>query len=773
MNIMNIKFICISLVTLALILNVNGKRPKKKRISLEATESTPQPNVVTYSTFGFKDVGAYEGFVPSSPDYATYLTGNSRDSSTRLYAPAFPSSIDTTGLGSFYDPQPDASSHTISSDGFETHVKPYQPVSMNFFTSQSYDTNGEQNKNTGTKDVYDFNNFDSNSPIYGTKLSSKGKIKNFGNVNSTDYNIFNSVSSAINGNTADTDNVSNNNYYPQVSPGQSDAEKSVKGSLDTTQLKFPKVVDFTNIKNYYPTSVESKFTESMHKPYHLDIFNNGVSNVHLNPSYGSLDNNKFNTKDKEEQPYSDKWNFKNEKINSFIKTDEKTIPEVNSLKNEDVSENYPINFNNFKKNKFKHDYKDKVKNKQWNTGVENNVNKHGNSMKGYEYSTNYSNTSFKYDSELPKRPFNSSIDEIVPASSNLDFVDYQIPDKEYSSSYKTSNIKSVYNFDNDNIFSVSKNKYKLPEDNFNGFKSSFTTPATTSHWGSIFKDTEFSSFKSHPKKPSFNDELNDDIVHIPKRQPSLDFEKYFENKPSDWGFLDSYKPYKPVKSRDQYDWTTKELNNRYKSEEDLLGLRNHDTSHPSYVPSFKPNYNFDEDVDYKKLAAKWKQNFLKAKYRDSIREYESFASEPKPVHVPLPKPYPVRVPVIKPYPVHIPQIRPVFHHTKPHEERDTDPYEEDYVPRPDPDRPYNKRQKNSRKRPSSNPKRPSRAPYQDRSRRKNPNRRPSSYQDQRQRRPYRNMDSSEYRSPHRYRDEFDDYDSDSDFERYCKRTGKC
>ncbi|XP_045765090.1 putative uncharacterized protein DDB_G0282133 isoform X2 [Maniola jurtina] len=762
---MHIKFICISLVTFALLHDVNGKKTKKKRISLEATESTPQPNVVTYSTFGFKDVGPYDGFVPSSPDYASYLTSNSRDSSTRLYAPAFPSSIDSTGLGSYYDPQPDAASHTVTSDGYETHVKSYQPVSMNFFTSPNYDTSGDQSKNTGTKEIYELNNY--NSPTYGTKISSKSKNKNFSNANHTDYNIYNSVSSVINGNTAIGDNVSNNNNYPIVPSGQSEDEKVVKisSSLDSSPQKFPRVVDFTGVKNYYPTSVDSKFIESIHKPFNLDIFGNGAGNE--NP----YENNKYNWKDKEEQSNNNKWNLKDEKSN-YMKSVEKTISQVNSFKNEDISENYPITINNFKKNKLKNDYKDNIKNKQVNFGLENNsINKHGNPLKGYEYSTNYSNTSFKFETGLPKRPFDSSIDEIVPAGSNLDFVDYQFPDKE--SPFKTSNIKSPYNFDTDNAFSIPKNKYKLSEDYLNSFKHSFTTPSSSSNWGNVFKDSEFSSYKSHPKKPSFNDESNDEIVHIPKRPTNFDFEKYFDDKPSDLSFTDSYKSYKPVRSRDQYDWPTKDSSNRYKSEEDLLGLRNHDTSHPSYVPSFKPNYKyFDEDVEYKKLAAKWKQNFLKAKLRDSLREYDSYASEPKPVHVPFPKPYPVPVPVVKPYPVHIPQIRPVFHHTKSHDDREIDPYEEEYVPRPDAKRPSNKRPKNSRnrQRPSSSSKRPSRAPYnQDRSRRRIPNRRPTSYPEQRQRRPY----PSESHSPQRYRDDFDEYDSDSDFERYCRRTGKC
>lgn len=632
---MHIKFICIALVTLASLQNAAGKRPTKKRISLEATESTPQANVVTYSTFGFKDVGGYDGFVPSSPDYASFLTSNSRDSSTRLYAPAFPSSIDdSTGLGAYYDPQPDSASHTVTSDGFETHVKPYShasSASINFFTSPSYDTNGDQNKDTEIKDAYEINNYNNNSPIYGAKLGGKNKNKNYGNANHTDYNIFHSVSSVINGNTAISDNVSNNNYHI-VSPGQSENEKAVQisSSVDNTPHKFPKVVDFTNVKKYYPTSVDSKFLESMHRPYNLDVFNNGGSDIKSNP----FENIKYNTKEKEE--HHNKWNLNAENPNTFIQSDEKTVLDVNSLKNQDITENYPIAYNNYKKNKLKNDYKDKVKNKPLHFGLENNaVNNHGNAMKGYEYSTNYSNTHFKYDSVIPKRPFNSSIDEIVPAGSNLDFVDYQFPERDFSN-FKTSNIKSTYNFDSDNVFSVPKNKFKPLEE------YTFTTPATTSHWGSIFKDSEFSSYKNNPKKPAFHDESGEEVVHITKRPISLDYEKYFANKPTEWGLDDSYKSYKPVKSRDQYSWTTKDLSNRYKSEEDLLGLRNHDTSHLSNVPFFKPNHkDFDEDIDYKKLAAKWKQNFLKAKYRDSIREYESFASESKPVHVPYPKPYPV------------------------------------------------------------------------------------------------------------------------------------
>ncbi|XP_045446394.1 uncharacterized protein DDB_G0292186-like [Melitaea cinxia] len=799
---MYIKLIWVALVTFFILQSASGKRSKKKRIQIEAAESTPQPNVLTYSTFGFNDVGSYNGFVPSSPDYANYLTSSKQESSTRLYAPAFPSALDSTGLGSYYDPQPDIGSFSISSDGYQTNGQLYQPNSQNVFTSFNNGDNNNKNKDKEANDLY-INVDSNNAPIYGAKISSKGKIKNFDNFNHTEYNVFESMAGAMN-----NDLKNHNNNYPNVaslSPSF-DSNKYLMISSPTSQsssLKFPKILDFTSVKNYYPSSVDVNFQESNQKPFNSDLYSNPI-NTNVNP-YKSYD---F----KDEQLYRNKFNFNDEKVKdekdkekeAFIKEDESDIK---------------INFKN-NRNKYTNDPK-----------------KSKNPNKGYNYSTNYSSTSFRFDTDAPKRPFNSSIDEISPASSNLDFVDYQFPEKEFSGLKHIQDTKSPFDTESHSIISNSFNeKHKLPEEYLNSFKNLYsTTPSTTSLWGNIFKTTEYSSSKNHFKKPFYKDEISDEIIHIPKRYQNLKYGKFFDNKFSDFSLSNTYKPHKFNEDKEQYDWTKEDFNTRFKSEEDLLGLRNHDTSHPSYIPTYKPSYNdFAEEVDYKKLVQKWRQNYLKSRYRDSNREFETYASETKPIHVPLPKPYPievprpvivpvpqpypvkvpipkpiavpvvreitvpiekpvpypvfkkvpypiekpvpvpvekqVQVPVKKPYPVHIPQIRPVFHHTKPHDDNDLESDEDEYIPRPDSKRPTYKRQKNTRSRPRVPSKRPSRMTYQDRNRKRVPNRRPPlQHHNQRPRRPY----SSETRAPQRYRDDFDEYDSDSEFENYCKRTGKC
>ncbi|XP_046960953.1 putative uncharacterized protein DDB_G0282133 isoform X2 [Vanessa cardui] len=748
------KFIWVTLITLVVLQNTDGKKSKKKRINNDAAESTPQPNVLTYSTFGFNDVGSYDGFVPSSPDYANYLTNNKQESSTRLYAPAFPSALEATGLGSYYDPQPDVGSFSISSDGYQASGQPYQYGSQNVFTSQNQDDSGDQNQNEETKEVY-LNADSSNSPIYGAKINSKGKIKNFDNFNHTDYNVYGSISPNINNDVVFKNLNGNYPNLPSISQSTNNDKYLMPSPQSSSSLKFPKVVDFTHYKNYYPTSVDTNFQESNQKPLNLDLHNNVDTN--LNP-YKSYTQSAL----KEDQ-LKNKHNYKDEKTKS-------EISEPNYFSSEDE----PDIKINFKNNRNKNEFKDKIKSKPWNLNNSNNDGKKSrNPTKGYDYSTNYSTTSFRFDNSAPKRPFNSSIDEIAPASSNSDYVGYQFPDTDFSALKHTQSINSPFDIANHGIISNSyTDKYKPAEDYLNSFKNLYSSvPSTTSHWGNLFKTTDFSSYRNHPKTPVFKDDINDEIVHIPKRHQDLKNGKYFDSKLNDFSFPNTYKLYKDNDDKEQLDWTKNIFNTRFKSEEDLLGLRNHDTSHPSYVPTYKPSYNdFSEDIDYKKLVQKWRQNYLKSKLRDSNREYETYASETKPIHVPLPRPYSVQVPVMKPFPVHIPQIRPVFHHTKPHDDNELESEEDEYYPRPDTKRPVYKRPKSSRNRPRTPTKRPSRMTYQDRNRRRVPNRRPSfPYHNQRPRRPY----SSESRPPQKYRDDFEEDDNESEFENYCKRTGKC
>ena len=613
-----------ALVSFAILQDAYGKKSKKKRINNDDSESTPQPDVLTYSTFGFNDVGSYDGFVPSSPDFANYLT-KSQESSTRLYAPAFPSAIDTTGLGSYYDPQPNTGPLNVNSD-VTGNGNPYQGVSINFFTSPNLDVRSEDIEITET---HDSNTDDINSPIYGAKLSSKSKNKHLNNFNRTEFNIFDSVSSVINDNTA---NINNINNYPRIptAPSAIETNKIVSSKRNpSNSLKYTKFVDFTDVKNYYPTSVESKYQESMQKPIVVEP----ISSNEGDNNYESFHNSP-NNEQKVEQTYKNKLKF----VNDQLKYDK----DVKNLKNDEIqNSNTKRQKIYLKPNTFNSDIKENIKTRPV---TNNNERKRlRNPMKGYEYATNYSTTSFKYDYE-PKRPFNNSIDEISPASSNLEFVDFKLPEKEFSGFKNIHDIKS-YDTDNLDIFSGNyQNKYKLSEDHLNSFKNLYTTvPSATSQWGNIFKNSEFSSYKSQPIKSYFNDDSSDDIIYVPKKQKNK-FGKNTDFKINDFSISNSYKPYKINDNKQEYEWPKDFFNTRFKSEEDLLGLRNQDTAYP-YQPTFKPSYSdFAEEIDYKKLAQKWKNNYLKSKYRDAAhREYESYASETKPVHVPLPKPYPVSI----------------------------------------------------------------------------------------------------------------------------------
>ncbi|CAH2075378.1 unnamed protein product, partial [Iphiclides podalirius] len=197
------------------------------------------------------------------------------------------------------------------------------------------------------------------------------------------------------------------------------------------------------------------------------------------------------------------------------------------------------------------------------------------------------------------------------------------------------------------------------------------------------------------------------------------------------------------------------------TKEDLLGLRNHDTSHPSYLPTFQYSGNEDPEDSFKKAVEKWRENYIKSKYRDTP-SYDYEASEAQNVHAL--NPYHVPVPVAKPYPVAVPQVRPVFHHSRPHrEEYDLDhdiDDDDDYQPRPE-----STKVMYSSKRPK---RRPSRMSHQERSKGR-PQRRPSS-RERESRRPVR---LSEYQR-HKYHDaDFDEDKESSEYRSHCKRIGNC
>ncbi|XP_028171084.1 putative uncharacterized protein DDB_G0282499 isoform X1 [Ostrinia furnacalis] len=823
-----------------------GKKSRRSRRPNNEEDTTPQPSVVSYSTFGFNDVGSYDGFVPTSPDYASYLSDN-QESTTRLYAPAFPSSPDSTGFNNnFGSPLEGAFGNSDDSVPQSSMVQ-YPQSSVSFFNTPSFDGGNSPNANYNEQNRQ--SDDDPTGLVYGTKLNSKSK-KNLNQFNHTEFNVYSSgplanandlasrfvmpgIPSTHEGknpygeSTHDQNIHSFGSNYPS-----SDVDDFVKpaSSNPHNALKFPRVIDFTNIKQFYPTEIDDKYQVASYS----SIFNNQnennmfsnndePSNKFIQPTKTIKDTSSFNTQ------YRDKNSDKESIKQSSYQNQEYSRPNFIGS-----SPNKP----SYKGSNYNLDYKDNFKNK-WNSGNYSNNEPQAAKMstKGYEYSTDFSNTSFRYDFEEDKKPFNINTDELVPESSNLvDLTSYNIPDNDFFKFKKVPEIVK-YPFDDDFGAHLSKDKYKNDEF-INQFKNLYaTTPA--GQWGNAFTSNEY-SYKHRPKKPQF-DEINTDIVHIPKRPSSnykYNFGKNQESKPTEWP---KTRPYKSNKFEKPSDWNKEVFSTRFKLEEDLLGLRNHDTSHSSYIPPHRPNNNNDlvEQNDYKKLVEKWRQSYLKSKYKDAYRDYESYASEAKPLHVPIPKPYPievphpvivpvpqpypvrvpvpkpvavpvireltvpiekpvpypvikkvpypvekpvpvpvekeVHVPVVKPYPVHIPHVRPVFHHSRPPREDfdEIDADEDDYLPRPEGSKripPYKKRPRTTRVR----PRRPTRTSYRDRNTRER-RRWPIGYRpsETRSRRPPTEYHHSPPYKYHEFESEHYENEPTDYYYLHCKRTGNC
>ncbi|RVE54368.1 hypothetical protein evm_000853 [Chilo suppressalis] len=796
-----------------------AKKPKRSRRPKNEEESTPQPSVISYSTFGFNDVGSYDGFVPTSPDYASYLNNGNRESHKGLYAPAFPSAPDTTGFGSDLgqiDGYPDSENGEPQSSMLQ-----YPQNSMNFFNTHTLDNSDTQSKNIASNEAVK-NAEELSGPIYGTKLSSKNKKPI--NSNNTEFHVYSS-GPVFNSNelvgrfkqqemqfaqdnkfnngelvNSDHNGASYNSNYPAP-----ETDDFAKAQTNNNALKFPRVVDFTNIKQYYPTELDDKYQVSTYSSIMNNQNENQFQNVNENqmnqflsptqPIKESIINTKPVYEEHEKENIKPNMNLNSDFSSHYNKPITSSKPgHKNSIYNSDFKDNYKNklssgnNDNDFKnlrnqlspgnsdddfKNVRNHlssihsddDFKN-LRNQLSSGHSENNFKNLRNPFKGYEYSTDYSNTSFKYEYIPDRKPYNT--DEPIPASSNIDLTSYNSPDTDFSNFKKIPEINIPFDDDFD-IQQSSRDKFKS-EEFLSQFKNLYT-PTPSTKWGNVFKSADF-SYKHRFKRPQYEESTNNDMVHIPKRPQNNYKYNYGSNLDSKLHDFTKQRPYKSNRYERPKDWNKEVTYNRFKSEEDLLDLRNHDTSHPSYLPSqHRPSGNdLLDDSDYKKLVEKWRQSYWKSKYRDGHRDYDSYASEETPLHVPIPKPYPVQVPVVKPYPVHIPHVRPVFHHTRPHrEEFDAESDDDDYFPRPESSKktpPYKKRPKSTHGR----PRRPTRMTYHDRgtSRRRWPT-------SQRSPDVRRRPSSKEYHAPYRHRDVDTEreYDSEHTDYYYCKRTGNC
>ncbi|XP_028038580.1 homeobox protein 2-like [Bombyx mandarina] len=807
-----------------LYISAEAKKSKKnRRPYVDEETSTPQANVISYSAFGFNDVGSYDGFMPTSADYTGFSSaGVNQESSTRLYAPAFPTALDATDFGNNFATQ--AFDGVNDNDGQKSGVLQYNPNNFNYFNSQTFENSNDGHRNIGTVELY---SEDRENPIYGTKIH-KGKIREPTRFNYTENNTFPSqeiyqnyanmpMITDTHETTADGDTKSNNpdkNIQNQNSVNKFNTNENNAVQNTHNPIKFQKVVDFTNLKPHYPISFHSISTTTPR-----DIIDYGsLPHSHSGNAYENAVSENNSQMVKSGSNINGKYNF-NKHINinddNAIFSNHYSLNSVTPNNNENEPYKKPIKSTESKK---------KIKEKPWflnknSTGIRNWKDlSHG---KRYEYSNNNINMTFKYESNESRNPLNN-IDEIVPASSNL--VDLNYPQQQIFSTFKK--MPEISFSDYSSIKSFKDSQQKL-NDFSNAYRSQLsTTPSSSSYWGNTYEVTELPSFKKHPH---FSDNLDDEIVSIPKRNKYHHYHSTpYENKPNYW----PYGYHNPYKSSRPKDWNNEEPN-RFKSEEDLLGLRNQDTSRPSYVPTYKPTaYSSSDDSDYyNKVVDRWRQSYLRSKYRDSnFRDYESLGTDTKALHIPVPKPYPIEVPhpvivpvpqpypvhvpvsrpvavpvvhelqipiekpvpypvikkvpypvekpvpvtvekevtvpVVKPYPVHIPYVRPVFHNSKPSvEEFEYEQDDEEYVSRPQKEKKnvhYSRKPSNSRTR----SRRPSRTVYEDHARRRWPDRRrPSSVEQS-----YRKHHEEEPQTRHRYRA----YEtSDNEYYYNCKRTRRC
>lgn len=636
---MHNKTFCFALITLFVICNdAYGKKVKKNKRPKDQDEFTSiRPNVVAYSTFGFNDVSSYDGFIPTSPEYSSILSGISQESSTRLYAPAFPSAADTTGYNGNYGSQSfDEQSDSVDNDGnSQSGMSQYTSNSMNFLSGSNIASNGNLNAKTESEH--------SDTPLYGTKISNKQKNRPNYNINNLESQVSSSGFSSPSDDkyfnlpeieqTQEKPVLSDSNFNYQ-NTGSYQTNYAQQQEINAGGLNFPRVVDFTKLNNKYPTELDTSklISDSMQHS------NAQIAKAHsqIGNSYGSMFKNNhlidntpkniehYNFKNNEEPKDSNvlkpnsiiQSEFKNKQISAHQKYNEP------SIKYSDQKYNKPRASSNYS-NAFK-DWQDT------SSSSSSNVN-------GYTYSTNYSNMNFKYGVSEPKKPFNH--DELLPASSNIiDFTGHQFPEKDYST------FKNVPEFNNEGdsySSSLFKDKYKS-SDFSNQLKYPLNVvPATTSsHWGNLYKSTDYSSpFGDQPKKSLYH-AYEDDVITIPKRPHTL-FTKFSQNKPYDWtpSRFRSQKLNKPTP-----DWTKDFLDSKYKSEEDLLGLRTRDTSRPSYIPTYKHSSNVIDNNEYdnfKQLVEKWKESYIKSKYKDARDSAEKNHWPEKSVHVPIPKPHPV------------------------------------------------------------------------------------------------------------------------------------
>lgn len=631
---------------------INCKRIKKLKLQKEDPDNTtPRPDVVTYSSFGYNDVGgsAYEGFVPSSPDYASFLSSFNQETTTRLYAPAFPTALDNMGSQSFNNYESPAQEGEMynSLDG-QSGTANMQFQDNSFINEPSF---------SETSNIhYSHDDEDGSVPVYGTKLSSKNRNLIFNQYNAS-KNIYetepsnsytdniasyqgvsNIIATEPSGGALNTDDKKIQNIYeyaPTYPPTNYNSEYETKPN--NNELTYAKVVDFTKYKIPYPTELEQKYTPEITKS--LEVYTHNKNPHSSDNMYPSSFRPQYDQgTEKSKSKYKDSSSFTIKKPFNFQESTYNQI-DLSHPKYESMNE-----------------FKDKVKDKVIKATNNNDI-----EYPSFKYSFRDSNTHYNIDNFTEFQTndddltnANNQFDIIDSASTNMiDLTNYKFPKGTYSY-FKDHNFQQSYGNPNEwnNVEASNNNLHNPHKPKKSNIQSN--VPATTSYWGNSYRPYSTPpTFKNNYRKPQGFDEDIDNVVHIPKKNQNNKYFKYHEPSTSklytDWKMNIKSNSFKFGIGKPIDEWN-KEVSTRFKSEEDLLGLRNQDTSHPSYLPTFKFNNEADEypkyasNFDYKTTIEKWRQSYLKSKNkykRWKDHDTEGMGSDSEPIHVPIPKPYPV------------------------------------------------------------------------------------------------------------------------------------
>lgn len=640
---------CLALIAFTIFYSIaDAKKTRKtKRPSNDIEESTPQPKVISYSTFGFNDVGSYNGFEPSSSDYANYNNIVNQESTTRLYAPAFPTALESIGYDNNNYETQSVQVQAYNSDedkGQHSSVLQYPQNIKHFLDSSNQDID---NIIINNQESSGRNEDNINYPAYGDKLSYRDKNKS-NQFNNTETNIFsNSGYSSPSDNKYFNLPETHTTYDNRPKYGESnfnyenvptnvatymptDVENLIKPLTDNTHslFNYPRMVGFTKMMQiHYPSATQNFETTTLSTVSNENFYGNTYADYYNKPP----------------KYLSSSDDIKNSENNDGLTKNNFHTP--NAYDSQGYSYIYSTSHDKNITTEVKpsSEYKKKSRNKKWiqNKNHTNNFNnwKDASSLIVNEYFPNDYKPVVNIDSKIKTDSTKVNFDRVVSDSNNLINVGkYQFSDIDYT------NFKKMPELPYDNYYNSITSTKTSPHDNLNPYKHlTDTTSTATSYWGNIFKPHDYLPYQAPLNKYTYDEEKEEEVISITKRPNKYSINRPTGIKSTDWAYGNDirYKQSLPAK-----DWSN-ELLNRYKSEEDLLSLRNHDTSHSSYLPVQKPSHERVTEVEYKNILEKWKQSYLKTKYKNSLlRDYESIGTEADPLHVPIPNPYPVSIIIV-------------------------------------------------------------------------------------------------------------------------------